>query len=90
MATPPTTSRSTPRGAVYIDGGVRDGADGPTFEQVNPATGAAQWKGVLPGPADVDEAVRSCRAAQAEWRRTDPEARGVAPGAGGRRGGRPR
>jgi acyl-CoA reductase-like NAD-dependent aldehyde dehydrogenase len=62
---------------MFIDGRVRDGVDGATFEHVNPATGATQWNGVLPGPADVDEAVRSCGAAQAEWRRTDPEVRGA-------------
>jgi aldehyde dehydrogenase (NAD+) len=66
-----------PMGAVFVDGGVRDGVDGVTFEHINPATGAAQWKGARPTAADVHDAVRSCRAAQAEWRRTDPDHRGA-------------
>jgi aldehyde dehydrogenase (NAD+) len=62
---------------VFIDGDVRTGTGGATFEHINPATGAAQWKAARPAAADVDDAVRSCRAAHAEWRRTDPAGRGT-------------
>jgi aldehyde dehydrogenase (NAD+) len=77
MTTPPTISPWFPTGAMFIDGGLRDGRDGATFEHVNPATGAAQWNGVLPGPADIDEVVRSSRAAHIEWRRTELPVRGA-------------
>lgn len=80
MTTQPPRLPRFPTAALFIDGGVRDGAGGATFEHINPATGAAQWKGVRPAAADVDDAVRFCRAAQAEWRGTDPDLRGAVLG----------
>lgn len=77
VPTPPSSSPRFPGGAMFIDGGLRNGVDGVTFEHVNPATGAVQWRGILPGPADLDDAVASCRSAQAQWRRTAPEVRGT-------------
>lgn len=50
----------------FIDGAYRD-AQGGTFDNVNPATGERLSHVQIAVAADVDDAVRSARAAQVEW-----------------------
>lgn len=65
------------RRQAYIDGEFTDAADASTFETLNPATGEVIAAVTACGPADVDRAVASARAAfdSGVWSRADPATR---------------
>jgi aldehyde dehydrogenase (NAD+) len=69
-----TVQRLASRGHL-IDGVWRASADGGTYRHCNPATGQVQAEVGLAGVTDVDDAVRSARAAQEEWGTRSPGAR---------------
>ncbi|MET0987724.1 MAG: aldehyde dehydrogenase family protein, partial [Steroidobacteraceae bacterium] len=60
---------------LYIDGERVTRASG-VHEHINPATGQVQAAIALAGPADVDRAVQSARAARAAWRAVPPNEKG--------------
>ena len=64
----------TPRAGIYIDGAFRDARSGATFATINPATEQAITHVAAGGAADVDDAVRSARAAfdSGAWSRMAP------------------
>ncbi|MGW1026876.1 gamma-aminobutyraldehyde dehydrogenase [Streptomyces sp. NPDC002577] len=59
----------------YIDGELRDAADGRTTEVVNPVTGEAYATAPLSGQADVDAAMAAAAAAFPAWRDATPAER---------------
>jgi 4-(gamma-glutamylamino)butanal dehydrogenase len=63
-----------PRGGIYIDGAFRDARSGKTFMSINPATGETVADVAHGDAADVDDAVRSARAAfdSGAWSRIAP------------------
>lgn len=70
----------TPRNRIFIEGEWVDAADGATFETINPATGEAITSVAEGGPADIDAAVASARAAfeDGRWSNLSPRERGQA------------
>lgn len=70
----------TPRNRIFIEGEWVDAADGATFETINPATGEAITSVAEGGPADIDAAVASARAAfeDGRWSNLSPRDRGQA------------
>jgi 4-(gamma-glutamylamino)butanal dehydrogenase len=64
----------TTRTQAYIGGEFVDAYDGATFDSLNPATGQILTQVVACGPADVDRAVHSARAAfdDGAWSRSAP------------------
>ncbi|SEM03500.1 aldehyde dehydrogenase [Streptacidiphilus jiangxiensis] len=67
----------TPRTRAFVDGEQRDARSGATFTDTDPATGKALAEIAACDAADVDDAVRSARAAYADgrWSGLAPEAR---------------
>ncbi|HEX2240588.1 MAG TPA: gamma-aminobutyraldehyde dehydrogenase [Actinomycetota bacterium] len=59
----------------FIDGQLRDSADGQTSDLINPATGEVFASAALSGAADVEEACRAARTAFEKWRETTPSER---------------
>ena len=66
-----------PEGRAFIDGKLVASLDGRVFDDVSPVNGRVVTQVARCGPADVDAAVVSARAAFNEggWRRTDPATR---------------
>ena len=66
-----------PEGRAFIDGKLVGARDGRVFEDISPVNGKVVAEVVRCGPADVDVAVTSARAAfdEGSWRRTDPATR---------------
>ena len=66
-----------PEGRAFIDGKLVASLDGQVFDDVSPVNGRVVTQVARCGPADVDAAVVSARAAFNEggWRRTDPATR---------------
>ena len=66
-----------PEGRAFIDGKLVGARDGRVFEDVSPVNGKVVAEVARCGPADVDVAVTSARAAfdEGSWRRTDPATR---------------
>ncbi|SFD01376.1 gamma-aminobutyraldehyde dehydrogenase [Streptomyces aidingensis] len=62
----------------YINGEIRDAADGRTLEVVDPVSGRPYATAPLSGPADVDAAMTAAAAAFPAWRDTTPAARQLA------------
>ena len=66
-----------PEGRAFIDGKLVGARDGRVFEDISPVNGKVVAEVARCGPADVDVAVTSARAAfdEGSWRRTDPATR---------------
>jgi gamma-glutamyl-gamma-aminobutyraldehyde dehydrogenase len=66
-----------PEGRAFIDGKLVGARDGRVFEDMSPVNGKVVAEVARCGPADVDVAVTSARAAfdEGSWRRTDPATR---------------
>ncbi len=62
----------------FIDGSLRDAADGRTSAVVSPVTGREYARAALSGTADVDAACRSALKAFEGWRRATPSERSLA------------
>ncbi|GAA1898760.1 gamma-aminobutyraldehyde dehydrogenase [Streptomyces sodiiphilus] len=62
----------------YIDGELRDAADGRTTEVVDPTTGRPYATAPLSGAADVDAAMAAAEAAFPAWRDSTPATRQLA------------
>ena len=60
---------------MHIDGSSVPGTSGRSFVHVNPATGQSQVEFQLAGPAEVEAAVQTSKAAQQKWRRESPARR---------------
>src|SRR5690606_8635179 len=74
---PTTTLTKDPAEALqghclYIDGRRVSATSGGRHRHVNPATGKVQAEVALAGPAEIDRAVQSARAARATWRAVPP------------------
>jgi betaine-aldehyde dehydrogenase len=65
-------------GAQYIDGALRAGTSGESFDVTNPADGSLVQAVALASTADVDAAVAAARRAFPEWSRATPAARSEA------------
>jgi succinate-semialdehyde dehydrogenase/glutarate-semialdehyde dehydrogenase len=61
---------------LLVDGQWVDATGGSTFEVTNPATGAVLARIADATPADGDRALAAAAAAQRDWARTEPRARG--------------
>ncbi len=62
----------------FIDGELRDAADGKTYELINPATGATFAEAPHSGAADVDAACEAARRGFDKWRDATPSERSLA------------
>ena len=62
----------------FIDGELRDAAEGKTYELINPATGATFAEAPHSGAADVDAACEAARRGFDKWRDATPSERSLA------------
>ena len=62
----------------FIDGELRDAAEGKTYELINPATGATFAEAPHSGAADIDAACEAARRGFDKWRDATPSERSLA------------